>query len=281
MPLAPSSSVTSRRTRLHRAGALLGLLCAAFAPAQAAEIRIGSSGATQATLQRLAEAYGRLQPDVTITVMPADGSTRAIASTLAGTVQIGVSARAPTEDERRAGAAALELARTPVVLATSREAQATGLRSQDVVDAYAGRLRQWPDGTPVNLVLRPPGDVETAALQTLSPAVGAAVASAAQRPGVLCIDDEQESARLLEKLPGALGPVSLSLLRAERRALRPLAIDGVRPTPEAIRDGRYPLMRSVYVVTSAQASGPVQDFVAFMRSPWARRILQENGHWVP
>lgn len=68
--------------------------------------------------------------------------------------------------------------------------------------------------------------------------------------------------------------------------IRLLALDGVAPTPETIRDGSYPLGDCFYAVTASwigepapeEAEGPVGDFIAWILSEQGQRLVERTGY---
>ncbi|MEY2687203.1 MAG: hypothetical protein RL375_1401 [Pseudomonadota bacterium] len=258
-----------------------GLLALSPVPAvaqPAAEIRVGGSGAAQGTMNLLAQAYTRAQPGMRVTVLPGLDSGGGIKALLAGALHLAVSARDLTSAESQAGAVAVELGRTPVVWATAAGHVVPGLTTQQLVDIYAGSRAVWPDGSKLRLVLRPSTDSEV--LRQLSSAMRDALAIAEQRKGTVVALTDQEAARDIESIPGALGPTTLALILSENRALQALALDGVMPTAQTIAAGTYPLHIGLSVVTGPATSAQAQEFVAFLRSPQAAEILQRTGHWL-
>jgi phosphate transport system substrate-binding protein len=114
----------------------------------------------------------------------------------------------------------------------------------------------------------------------VSPALSAALATADKRPGLIVAMNDKEAADHLEKVAGAIGPTSLAQILAEQRRLRPLALNGVAPTPLAIADGSYPLYKTMLLVTGPKTPPEAHAFVAYVRSAAGREILQQLGHWV-
>ena len=92
--------------------------------------------------------------------------------------------------------------------------------------------------------------------------------------------DDRLNADTLEKIPGTLGTVTLAQIIAEKRTLQALSIDGVAPSVAALMQGTYPYAKPLVLVSRAQATPLVQQFVAFLRSAPGRAILEANGHWV-
>ena len=57
-----------------------------------------------------------------------------------------------------------------------------------------------------------------------------------------------------------------------------LSIDGVAPTVENIRNGSYPLVASVYMVTARPRSKNTKKIVDYMLSPAGQKLVEETGH---
>lgn len=261
------------------------LLCAAAAlllaaSVQAEEIRIGGTGAALGTLQMLAQAYAKTQPDVRIAVLPSMGSGGGIKAVLAGAIQIGVSSRPLSEAEAKAGAAAVEYGRTPFVFAAAVTHKASGITTQHLVDLYAGKVDAWPDGSKVRLVLRPVGDSDSEAIKAMSPAMREAKSAAEQRKGMVFAVTDQEAASAIEKVSGALGPSTLALLISEKRGLKALALDGVVPSAQTLANGSYPMFKQLLLVTGPKTPPEALAFVGFVQSAAGREILRQTGHWV-
>ncbi|MBA4177491.1 MAG: hypothetical protein C0505_13180 [Leptothrix sp. (in: Bacteria)] len=265
--------------RWARMSSVLVALTAATA-VQAQEIKIGGTGAALGTMQLLARAYAKTRPDARITVLPSMGSGGGIKAVLAGAIQIGVSSRPLSEAESKAGAMAIEYGRTAFVFATAAASKATGITTQNLVDFYAGKADEWPDGSKLRLVLRPIGDSDSETIKAMSPAMRDAKSAAERRKGMAFSVTDQEAADAIEKIPGALGPSTLALLMSEKRALKPLALDGVAPSAQTIADGSYPLAKRLMIVTGPKTPAEAQAFVTFVQSTAGRQILQQTGHWV-
>jgi len=253
---------------------------AAATAAAAQEIKIGGTGAALGTMQLLAQAYAKTQPDARITVLPSMGSGGGIKAVVAGAIQIAVSARPLSEAESKAGATAIEYGRTPLVFATAAANPVTGITTQNLADYYAGRVDQWPDGTKLRMILRPIGDSDSETIKAMSPAMRDAKTAAEQRKGMVFTVTDQETASAIEKVAGAMGPSTLALMISEKRALKALALDGVAPSAQTIANGSYPLVKHVLMVTGPKSPPEARAFVTFVQSAPGREILRQTGHWV-
>lgn len=255
--------------------AVLGFAIASFAaaPVHAGEILVGGSGATLGGAQRLAEAYAAHHPEGTIKVLPSMGSSGGIKAVAAGAIQIALSTRPLKPAETAAGLVSIAYATTPFVFATSKGTAASAITTAELAEMFTGRRDRWPDGGRVRLVLRPASDSDNDVIGAISPAMSAALAAAHQRPGMAYGITDQETATLIETVPGAIGPSTLALIVAEGRDLKALALDGVAAdAPE------YPLHKPMFIVTSPHTSAEAQRFVAFFASAEGREILARTGH---
>lgn len=260
--------------------AFAALLLSGAAQSQTVELRVGGTGAALGTVALLAQAYAKAAPGVNITVLPSMGSGGGIKALLAGALQIGLSSRPLSESEIKSGAVAVEYGRTPFVFATAATSKVAGITTQNLVDFYAGRVDTWADGSRLRLVLRPIGDSDSQTIRAISPAMNDAKLAAEQRKGMIFAVTDQDTATAIESIAGGLGPSTLSLLLAEKRALKALALDGVVPSAQSIADGSYSLHKQMWLVTGPQSPPQALAFVSFVRSPTGRDILQKNGHWV-
>ena len=248
--------------------------------AAAADLRIGGTGGSLATMRMLGAEFAKSRPGTRVVVLPSLGSSGGIKAVLSGAIEVGVSSRPLKEGERGAGAIETEYGRTPFVFATAVSRAGPGLGLNDLAEIYAGRRDRWPDGTRIRLVLRPIGDSDSDMIKGMSPALRDALDAAEKRKGTAFAVTDQDAADSLDKIPGALGPTTLAQILAEGRALKALSLDGLEPSVEALADGRYPYHKRLFLVTTAKSPPMVREFVAFVKSATGRTILARTGHWV-
>lgn len=273
----------STRTAL-RVALLAGLLAYGSLTVAAAEdaIRVGGTGSATRLLQVLGDAFSKSpSPGGNVVVVPGLGSRGGQKALLAGVIDIAVSASPLDAPERNQGLVATELARTPLVFATSTKNPVSNLRLEDVINMYGGKTVTWPDGSRVRLILRPENDSDTITLKKISPAMEQAVNHAHARPGLSLAASDQDSADALETIPGAIGTSTLLLMTTEQRSLKALPINGIRPTPQTIADASYPYFKTLYLITRQAPAAPAQRFMSFVASPPGRETLARLGCWVP
>jgi phosphate transport system substrate-binding protein len=270
-------------SRFSRAAAiLLALLTTSYAAASAAdEIKIGGATTALGTIQILAEKFSQIHPEIRIATVPSMGSLGGIKAVASGAIQLSIATRSLDAGESKLGLTQLEFALTPFVFAVSANSTVGAITRTELANIYSGRLVNWPDGSAIRVVLRPADNMNTAIVKRISPGIERGVLAAERRRGMQVAVTDQDSADLIERIPGAIGPTTLAVILSERRALKALKLDGVEPTPANLANRTYPLHKPLYLVTGAKRSPAVERFIAFIQSAAARKILADNGLWVP
>lgn len=255
------------------------LLGSAAMLAQAQTVKLAGSGNGVAAMEVLAEAYRAREPGFRVQAVPNLGSSGGLKALVSGAIDIAVIGRELKSDELAQGLKAVEYGRTPLVLGTSRQApQSVSLT--ELADLFAGRVTQWPDGTPVRVVLRPTSDSDTMLMSSWSPAVKEALAQAHARPGMIVAPTDRNSADQIERLAGSIGSTTLAMILAGRRDIRVLPIEGVTPSVQSLADKSYRYFKRMYLVTRINDAEPVNRFADFARSPAGRAALERIGHLV-
>ena len=277
-----SASERLHATRRGQARVIALALLLGFCNAAAADgLTIGGSGAALGTMRLLAKEFTARNPDIAVTIVPNLGSGGGIRAVLGGAIGLAVTSRALEESEKKLGAVETEYARTPFVFAVSTQSRVTAVTARELADIYAGKMVAWADGSPVRVVLRPVNEIDTKIVENISADIRRAVVAANARPGVRVALSDQDAANHIEKIPGAIGPSSLALIVSENRALRALKLDGIEPTALNAAAGTYPYYKSLFLVTGTKRSATVALFIAFVQSAEGRKIITNNGQWIP
>lgn len=264
---------------MHRCACIL--LTAFWSTWAAAGLNVAGSGAT---LRVLKDAAIYFSQDANIAVRVAGGgSDTGINAVRNGTADIGMSARALTAAEAAVlqaralgfdGLALIVNERNPLAAVTTRQ----------VHDIFEGRVGQWrdlglaaPAGAPIP-VLRSPTRASrqqfdehfriAPLLPTQSVELGSGLAV------LLYVSSD----------PQAIGYVSIGMLaEARQRGLKVkgLRLDDVEPTTRNCAERRYPLCRTLYLVTRGAARGETRQFLDFIFSPAGRTIVEQHGLAAP
>lgn len=240
-------------------------------------IRTGGTGFGLGIMKLLAKSYEKSHPGIRIEVVPSLGSSGGIKALLQGAIDFSVSGRPLRDEEMSAGGDAVELARTPFVFIVNAKKRKSDITGVELEKIYSGVISVWPDGARIRLVLRPKTETDTKIVESLSPAMERAVASAQSREGMILAVTDQESTDTVEKTPGALGGSTLMQVLAEKKRVNILRFNGVVPRVAGIGDGSYPLVKTLYLVTSPKTSPEARQFIEFVRSKKGESILREYG----
>lgn len=241
-------------------------------------LRIGGVGSALPSMELVAGAFQKSHRGVKVQVVPSLGSSGGIKAVLDGAIDIGLSGRPLKDEEQKKGAIGIEYAITPFVFVTHNTTPAYGLSTRELVEIYDGKRQTWSDGTRVRLVLRPESDVDTTIVKRISREMELAVKAALSRQGMIVAITNQDSDKAVEATRGSLGTSTLAQVISERRSLKVLSFNGVRPSVKALDGGTYPLAKHFYLITVSRKTDLAKQFISFLFSQEGRKILLENGN---
>lgn len=165
------------------------------------------------------------------------------------------------------------IARDGIAIIVHPDNPIQGLGLLQLRDLFNGRSDEWRAVG---------GTVSQGVVQPVSREAGSGTRAAFE---ALVMEDLDVTARALVAPTGqgvidnvtrnkqAIGYVSMGEVTSSVKVLR---IEGELPAAEMVRKGIYALSRDLWLVTTAEPSGPLQDFVDFALSPAGQQIVQ--GH---
>ncbi|MEJ0016968.1 MAG: substrate-binding domain-containing protein [Acetobacteraceae bacterium] len=268
---------------VRRRAALAALAAGLLIPARRARadpmlLRIGGTGMALATMRQIGDLFVATNADVEIRILPSLGTSGGLAAVAAGPIDLALSARDLADADRTKGLQGFAYARTPIAFVTHTDVGMQEISLDGVARILAGQTTAWPNSTPVRLIRREPSDADWTMLRGVSAAMADAVRIALARPGLLTVATDQDNADSIERLPGSFGAMTIGQINAEARRVKPLVLDRVPPTVEALAAGRYPLSRTLTIVWREQHRQHVARFLAALRGPEASALLMRLGH---
>ena len=221
----------------------------------------------------LAERYMELHQDVTV-MTEFVGSAAGIKAVLGGTADIGNSSRNLKEQEKAAGAVENIVAMDAIAVCVDPANSVDGLTRQQLEYIYTGNVTNWSqvggEDAPIVVVGREAGSGTRTAFEEI---LGV-------KDECIYANELDSNGAVLAKvasIPGAIGYMSLDVADD---SVVPLELDGVKPTVDNIRSGRYFLSRPLVMVTKGEISrqsGLIQDWFAFVLGEEGQEIVVSVG----
>ncbi len=197
-----------------------------------------------------------------------------------GKATVGGTGRPLKPEEKAQGLVEHLIGNDSIALWVHRGNPVQNLTRQQAKDILTGKTRNWKEvggqDLPIVLMLAPPGTRtgprDLAALILL----GKEPYRQDARSVVLPQEQVQEVGREQGGIcltGGALKPL---LEPALQEKVKTLSLDGFPPTLENVRQGSYPLVAGVYLVTKGEPAGKVKAFVDFMLSPEGQSFVAKS-----
>ncbi len=257
--------------------ALLGALVSSLAWGAEQIVLDGSSGMLPLA-KALASAYQQRSSDPHVVIGEGLGTGARLRALAEGKIQIVLASHGiRPEDVHKGGLKIIEVAKGAIVFAVNAGVPITNIGESQVCDAYSGKIKSWhPLGgsdNSVTLLTRPPTEVDPEVI----------------RAKVGCFKDLKEvetakvmsrggdMAKALVETPYALGMTSMTVVEQSEGKVRALNLNGIAPTAENVKSGRYFLARDFLFVVKGEPTGAVKRFLEFVLSPEGDRVIQANG----
>ena len=235
---------------------------------------IPGTGDSQVLLQSLAQLFTRNRPGITVEIPESIGSGGGIRAVMKGKNEIARVARPITEKESSHGLTSRIFAQSPIVIAVSPGmVGVTNLSFAQIVDIYAGKIQQWDSlggGGKIYVMHREPGDSSRTQLEGIIP--GFKEISA---PAGAVVYSTPEAVHTLLTTPNTIGYLPLSAVTGT--TIKVLSVQDIPPSPANVRQKKYQLVVPLALVWKDTLSPLAQDFLDFLSSPAARKLMLENG----
>lgn len=226
----------------------------------------------------LAKAYQARSPDPQVELGKGLGTGERLRALAEGKIQIALASHGISPEEVQKGnLKVIEVAKGAIVFAVNATVSLTDITANLVCDIYSGRVRSWPPmgGTdaPVMVLTRPPTEVDPQVI----------------REKLACFKDLTEvntakvmarggdMAKALAETPHAIGMTSMTVVEQSGGKVQALTLNGVAPTPEHVKSGRYFLTRDFFFVIKGEPTPSIKKLLDFVLSPDGDRVMLANG----
>jgi phosphate transport system substrate-binding protein len=227
---------------------------------------------------QLAEEFKVAHPDATFDIA-AEGSTTGISAIIDGTAQIGMSSRHVKPAEESA-AAAKNVKMVPVVVAhdglgviVHSSNPVSNLTKKQVEQIFTGEVSDWSalGGKPGKISIY----TRNTSSGTYSDWKELAMKKRDYAPSAQKMAGHEQIAAEVGKNPNGVGYVGLAYMKAA--GVKVVSIDGVMPTQDAVRQGKYVYARPTFYYTNGDPTGQVKDFIDFTLGAKGQEIVDRVG----
>lgn len=210
------------------------------------------------------------------------GSSAGIEAVTAGTADIGTSSRDLKPEELTAGLIPVAIANDGIAIIVNPSNPVGSLSMKQLRAIYSGQITNWKQvGGPdrrIDLVNRDEASGTREAFKKIvMGAEGTFNLEAAVLPGTGQVRD------VVSRSPGAIGYISLGFVatRFSSAAVKALVIDGVTPSEKTVASRKYPLSRSLYMITKGKPQGLAKSFMSYVLSPAVQNGTVREAGFVP
>lgn len=270
-----SLGLASKHSRITLAVSLV--LANSFAWGAERIVLDGSTGMLPLA-KALAAAYQERSPAPQVEIGTGLGTGARLRALEEGKIHIALASHGvKPEDAQKAGLKMIEVAKGAIVFAVNASVPIANITESQVCDTYSGKINNWkslggPDRS-MALLTRPSTEVDP---EVIRAKIGCfkelkeiQAAKVMARGG--------DMAKALAETPYALGMTSMTVAEQSGGKVRALSLNGIAPTAENVKSGRYFLTRDFLFVTKGDPAGPVKQFLDYVLSIEGDRVIQANG----
>ena len=114
------------------------------ASGQKGKITIGGSSSVTPVMEKLKEAYVKLNPDVTVDVQQNDSSS-GMKGAIDGIYDIGMASRDIKDSEKEAGLSSIKIALDGIAVIVNKDNTLDSITSEQIKNIYTGSLTKWSE----------------------------------------------------------------------------------------------------------------------------------------
>ena len=218
------------------------------------------------------ESFGNMYPGVTVNYS-GTGSGSGITNVLAGSVDIGLSSRALTDEEKAEGAVENIVALDGVAIVVNPENTVTSLTVEQIAQIYNGTITNWSElggaDAPIAVIGRDAASGTRGAFEEI---VG--VEDACQYT-----NEYESTGEVIGSVAGNPNAIGYASLSAVDDTVVALQVNGVAPSEATVADGTYEIQRPFVMVTKegTELSEAAQTFLDWAMSADAADEIEAAG----
>lgn len=235
-------------------------------------LRISGGTAHIPVMEEAAKRIMTFNPNIQITIA-GGGSGAGIKQVGEGLVDIGNSGRQATDAEvAKYGLAMYKWAIDGVAAVVHPKNPITALSGEQLQDIFSGKIMNWKElggeDRPINIYTR---DASSGTREVFwKKALNSGEISG--RANFVASNGAMKSA--VTNDPYAIGYISVGFID---ESVAPVTLNGVKPSLDTVKSGKYTVARGLYSNTKGEASGLAKKFIDYLLSPEGQKIAMEKG----
>jgi phosphate transport system substrate-binding protein len=264
--------LTKRDLSIVLASLIVGL--APVGPAISGERLVLTGSSTVAPLaEEIGKRFESLHPGARVDVQTG-GSSRGVHDAREGLADIGMVSRALKGSEQDLHAYTIAYDGIAMILHKSNPVKT--LTTQQIVDIYTGKIRDWSEVGPGKGTIVVENKAE--GRSTLELFLEHFKLNARDIRADMIVGDNSQAVKVVAGNPMAVGYVSVGAAVYEASngtPIKPLPMDGVQPTVEAVAARKFPIMRELNLVLKRPPTGLVMEFLTFAQSEKVNDLISD------
>jgi len=205
------------------------------------------------------------------------GIDRGIEAVSSGKADIGTVYRDLTEEEKASGLVETKLGRVCYAIIVSKKNPVEKLTFEQTLKIFAGQIKNWKEvgGKDLDILI-----YRQKCGANYDFFVDQALAKAGIKKDTARLEEATMSVSVTDTQLEKLAVHEMAVTMAPRHFFddgsKHVQIDGVIPSADAERSGKYPLFASINLVSRKDASATAKQFLSFMSSDDGRKLVEQN-----
>ena len=246
--------------------------------AVAETLKIAGSGGMITLVTELAEAYMKKHPEDKIEVKQKSIEAKGgILGAYRGVLDIGMAARNLKPKELALGLKVVEIARVATVVGVNAESvKIDGITSEQLCRIYRGQITNWKELGGSDAIIkpftRPDADSTKVSVRKGMPCFK----NLKESDNVVIMPKSRDMFNALMSTPYSIGFTdSVAVLKSNGK-IRALKLDGIEPTPKAVSEGKWPIVKHFNLLIGKSNKEAIKKFIDFIKSDEGYRIIEKN-----
>lgn len=245
------------------------------APVESEQLVVTGSATLAPLMQDIAERYQSLHPRAQIAIQ-ANNSLQGVADVRQGTADIGLVSRDPSMQEKDLNW--FMLAKDGIGVIVHKDNPITALTDKQIAAIFTGDITRWDAAGGNSAGITTVNAAEGNSSRTVFVKYfGIKAAELAQGP---IIGYNEQIIKTVAGNPAAIGYASLGIaeqMAKQGTAIKLLPLESVTASMENVRRGRYPLTRTLNLVTRSAPQGLAKRFIDYTLSREAAALIKAHG----